>query len=165
MCQCLWSSLQLNLIMKIPWKHCPSLLHHCCHHLPQVVTTIVAATSFFMEYLIDFKQNIPQIIDPLDRLWNYLSNEYLCVKIRFRMELCPFYSSTAFCPDFNSARAAFNELHIAPYRNLQIEWFLLRWKEDFMEFPNIIKYSVFASWGRAPCWWHLHHSDFFSSPM
>ena len=80
-------------------------------------------------------------------------------------ELCPFYSSTAFCPDFNSARAAFNDLHIAPCRNLQIEWFLSCWKEDFMDFPHIRKYYVFASRGRAPCWWHLQPSVFFSSPM
>jgi len=156
MYQCPWSSLQLYLIIKIPWKHCPSFLYHCCHHLPQVVITIVATTSLLMVYLINFEQNIPQTIDPVDSHWNYLSNEYLCVKIRFRTkELCPFYSSTAFCPEFNSARTAFNDLHIAPCRNLQIEWFLLRWKEDFMSFPNIRKYSIFAFWGRAPRWWHL----------
>ena len=32
----------------------PSLLHCCCHHLPQVGITIVAATSFLVVYLIDF---------------------------------------------------------------------------------------------------------------
>ena len=102
----------------------------------------------------------------MDSLWNYLSNEYLCVKIRFCMkELCPFYSSTTFCPDFNSARAAFNDLHIAPCRNLQIEWVLLHWKEDFMGFLNIRKYYVFYSWGRAPCWWHLQPSVFGSSDV
>ena len=108
---------------------------------------------------------MPQIINPLDSLWNYLSNKYLYVKIWFRMkELCLFYSSTALCLDFNSTRVAFNNLHIAPCRNLQIEWFLLRWKEHFMGFRNIRKYSVFAFWGRATYWWHLQ-LPIFSSPM
>ena len=131
-----------------------SRYHHCRCHL------ILRGISHCLEL------NIPQTKYPLGSLWNYISNEYLCIQIRFRMkELCPFYLSTAFCPDFNSARAAFNDLHIAPCRNIRIEWFLLRWKEDFMGFPNIRKYSILSSWGWAPCWWHFQPPVFCSADV
>ena len=44
---------------------------------------LLLSTLFFVDFLIDIEQKIFKIIDPLDSSWNYLSNEYLCIEIRF----------------------------------------------------------------------------------
>ena len=54
---------------------------------------------FLVDFPIDLEQSMSQTISPLGISWNYLSDEYSCIKFWFRMkELCPFFFSYVICP-------------------------------------------------------------------
>ena len=146
----LWNDYDpLNWLMSLLCKHCSSFLPCHCHHLPPLVITIVADLLFFMEYLLDLEQNILSIIDILDIHWNYLSNEYSCTKIRFRMkELCHLYSRDVVLSELFPARVTSNVSAINPCRKFQMKLRFIRWKANLMGLPNIRKYSVFILWSR-----------------
>ena len=146
----LWNDYDpLNWLMSLLCKHCSSFFPCHCHHLPPLVITIVADLLFFMEYLLDLEQNILSIIDILDIHWNYLSNEYSCTKIRFRMkELCHLYSRDVVLSELFPARVTSNVSAINPCRKFQMKLRLICWKTNLMGLPNIRKYSVFILWSR-----------------
>jgi hypothetical protein len=114
------------------------LLLPCCPlplvHLPRVFLIIPELSMYWT-------------ITPLQSAWNYLSNEWSFISIRFRTrELRPFYFFSASCPRLISECVTPKDLAVTSCACLLKCWFLMNWKVDLMEHLNIQFFPFVHLW-------------------